>query len=94
MPATFTGAFSERLNQRCALNVKMAESDDDLSRGGVFIAPGGKQMLIKQNGKINVREGEDQLNYKPCVDVTFASCAKSGFKNVLGIVLTGMGLLE
>ena len=91
MPASFTGAFAERLAQRCAVNVKMAENDDDISRGGVFIAPGGKQMLMNPNGRLNVRESDDQLNYKPCVDITFGSCSKSQFKGILGIVLTGMG---
>ncbi|MCJ8312210.1 MAG: chemotaxis response regulator protein-glutamate methylesterase [Saccharospirillaceae bacterium] len=91
MPASFTGAFAERLDQRCALNVKMAQSEDDINRGGVFIAPGGNQMLVNPSGRLNIREGDEQLNYKPCVDITFASCSKSKFKNVLAIVLTGMG---
>ncbi|BCE01888.1 protein-glutamate methylesterase/protein-glutamine glutaminase [Marinicellulosiphila megalodicopiae] len=91
MPATFTGAFAQRLNQRCALNVKMAENDDDINKGGVFIAPGGQQMLISASGKIVIKEGGEAMNYKPSVDLTFASCSKSHFKHILAVVLTGMG---
>ena len=41
--------------------------------------------------RIRIIEGNDKVNYKPCVDITFASLAKSHNDKVLAIVLTGMG---
>ncbi|OZB24464.1 MAG: chemotaxis response regulator protein-glutamate methylesterase, partial [Pseudomonas sp. 34-62-33] len=35
--------------------------------------------------------GDERLNYKPCVDITFGSAAKSYGDKVLAVVLTGMG---
>lgn len=94
MPATFTSAFAARLNGLCQINVKEAEDGDQLRPGCAYLAPGGKQMLLDGKGlsaKIRILEGNDKVNYKPCVDITFASAAKSHNDKVLAIVLTGMG---
>jgi len=91
MPATFTSAFAERLNNQCKITVKEALDGDSLRPGVALLAPGGKQLMITQGGKIKVLPGDERLNYKPCVDVTFASAANVYRNQVLAIVLTGMG---
>ncbi len=94
MPASFTGAFAQRLDKLCAIGVKEAQDGDVLSPGLAFLAPGGKQMLVEQhNGKVKIRiqDGLPGQNYKPSVDITFSSVAQIYPGHVLGIVLTGMG---
>jgi two-component system, chemotaxis family, protein-glutamate methylesterase/glutaminase len=91
MPATFTAAFAERLNNQCKITVKEALDGDSLRPGVALLAPGGKQLMISQGGKVKVLPGDERLNYKPCVDVTFASAANVYRNQVLAIVLTGMG---
>lgn len=94
MPASFTGAFAQRLDKLCAIGVKEAEEGDVLAPGMAFLAPGGKQMLVEQrNGKIQIRiqDGLAEQNYKPSVDVTFSSVSKIYPGHVLGVILTGMG---
>jgi two-component system chemotaxis response regulator CheB len=91
MPATFTAAFAERLNNQCRITVKEAHDGDTLRPGVALLAPGGKQLMISQGGKVKVLPGDERLHYKPCVDVTFASAANVYRNQVLGIVLTGMG---
>lgn len=91
MPATFTRAFAERLNSLCKIQVKEAEDGDLLRPGLALLAPGGKQMMIGKGGKVRILPGDDRLNYKPCVDVTFASAANVYREQVLAVVLTGMG---
>ncbi|SMF36609.1 two-component system, chemotaxis family, response regulator CheB [Alteromonadaceae bacterium Bs31] len=92
MPENFTKAFAERLNRQSALSVKEAETGDAIVRGTVLIAPGGKQMMLDRTGKtVKVIAGDDRVNYKPCVDITFASVANFLGDKALGIVLTGMG---
>jgi len=91
MPGSFTKAFAERLNQNCKISVKEAENGDILKAGCAYLAPGGKQMMIGLNGKIKIHDGSETLNYKPSVDITFASLSKSYLNKVLAIVLTGMG---
>ena len=95
MPAKFTEAFANRLNQLCKIEVREAQDRDVLKAGVALLAPGGKQMVIEASAGqkiVRVKEETDPLqNYKPCVDVMFNSLADSVGKRVLGIILTGMG---
>jgi two-component system chemotaxis response regulator CheB len=94
MPASFTTAFAKRLDQTCALSIKEAEDGDLLQPGAALLAPGGKQMLVESRGdrlRVAVRESRPEQNYKPCVDITFASIAKAVPGKSLSVVLTGMG---
>lgn len=90
MPASFTQAFAERLNSVCQIKVKHAEDGDALRPGTAILAPGGKQLMLSRNN-VKVITGDDRLNYKPCVDVTFASAAKHFGNKSLAVILTGMG---
>ncbi|MET1078167.1 MAG: chemotaxis response regulator protein-glutamate methylesterase [Pseudomonas sp.] len=91
MPAAFTKAFAERLDKLCRISVKEAEDGDLLRPGLALLAPGGKQMMIDGRGAVRILPGDERLNYKPCVDITFGSAAKSFNDKVLAVVLTGMG---
>lgn len=94
MPATFTPAFADRLDKLCQITVRQAEDGDELRPGLALLAPGGKQMMIERfgrHGRVRILPGDDRVNYKPCVDITFGSLAKSYPGKTLGIILTGMG---
>ncbi|MDI3322868.1 chemotaxis response regulator protein-glutamate methylesterase [Pontibacterium granulatum] len=93
MPSTFTPVFAERLNQQCNINVKEAEDGDRMVAGTAYLAPGGKQLIIdpKQSDRLKVMPGDERLTYKPSVDVSYASAAKSFGDKVLAVILTGMG---
>lgn len=95
MPAAFTPAFASRLNNQCRISVSEAQSGDILKPGHAYLAPGGKQMLLEgRGGKVSlvIRDDDsERLTYKPSVDLTFASAAKTYSGDVLSIILTGMG---
>jgi two-component system chemotaxis response regulator CheB len=91
MPAAFTKAFAERLDKLCRISVKEAEDGDILRPGLALLAPGGKQMMVDGRGAVKILPGDERLNYKPCVDITFGSAAKTYGDKVLAVVLTGMG---
>jgi len=95
MPAAFTPAFAVRLNGLCQIKVKEAQQGDRLQPGTAYLAPGGQQMMVEGRGaNRTLRVFEDhseRISYKPSVDVTFASAAKTYQGDVLAIVLTGMG---
>lgn len=94
MPATFTYAFAQRLNQMSKIRVKEAEDNDVLEAGSAYLAPGGKQLeFIKIAGRyqIKIKESKDNETYRPSVDITFSSAAELFGSHVLGIVMTGMG---
>lgn len=92
MPNTFTSAFAQRLDRICNIQVQEAVDGDMLKPGVALLAPGGTQMLLSDTGRsVNVIEGSPRLQYKPSVDVTFGSAARSLKGQVLALVLTGMG---
>lgn len=94
MPAGFTGAFAERLNQLCRIEVREARDNDPLRPGLALLAPGGQQTtVINRHGSFSVRvePGDPNLRYKPSVDLSFTSAAEQVGGAVLAVVLTGMG---
>ncbi|MCP5017044.1 MAG: chemotaxis response regulator protein-glutamate methylesterase [Ketobacter sp.] len=92
MPGTFTSAFAERLNRLCKINVKEAADNDPIRPGTALLAPGGKQMLVEGNGQtVSIIDGNDKIQYRPSVDITFGSAARSIRGKILALVLTGMG---
>ena len=93
MPGSFTKAFADRLNNLSHLSVKEAEDGDRIQAGHVYVAPGGMQLMVDKRGAgvIHIRESDERINYRPSVDIAYASAAKHYANKVLGIVLTGMG---
>lgn len=94
MPGEFTRAFADRMNQECKLNVKEAEDGDVIMRGSVYIANGYKHLyLIKENGlfKCKLEMGHLVSRHRPSVDVLFHSAVNFPGKNIIAILLTGMG---
>ncbi len=91
MPQNFTKALADRLNKQCHVVVSEAKHEDLLKAGHVYIAPGGCQCIFNRNKTIKIMDADERVNYKPSVDLTFASAANIFGARVLGIVLTGMG---
>lgn len=94
MPASFTPAFANRLDQQCQIKVKEAEDGDVLRAGTAYLAPGGRQLTLQQRaGQVmaRVQDGDPALHYKPCADITFNSIAEVYGGRVQALVLTGMG---
>lgn len=94
MPAAFTPVFAKRLNTRCALAVKEAETGDAIRTGHVYIAPGGLHMRLQRAGQVyrlRCTPGSPIKGHCPSVDILMASVAHHVGACSLGILLTGMG---
>lgn len=94
MPATFTPAFAQRLNQQCKIQIKEAEDGELLVKGTAYLAPGGRQMgLTDRGGKVSIRiyDADPSQHYRPSVDLAFSSAAEIFAGRVLSVVMTGMG---
>ena len=94
MPEKFTGAFAERLDKLCRIDVREAVNGDRVLPGRALIAQGGRHMLLKRSGAqyhVEIVDGPPVTRHRPSVDVLFRSVAKCAGKNALGIIMTGMG---
>ena len=94
MPQAFTGAFAERLNAACSMQVREAQDCDDVTTGTALIAPGDKHMVLSKNGsryQVRIKDGPRVHFQRPSVDVLFQSVALSSGQNAIGVILTGMG---
>ena len=94
MPLKFTYAFAERLNNELPLTVKIAESDERIQSGFVYIAPGDRHCSIAVSGAkyiLKLRDGPRVNYHKPSVTVLFNSAANFAGQNAVGVMLTGMG---
>lgn len=95
MPPKFTTSLAERLNKLSQLEVKEAEKGEVVRNGVVYIAPGGFHMIIKQDGLgnklIDISEQPAQSLHRPSVDVMLESIQNVYGKNILGIIMSGMG---
>jgi len=94
MPETFTGAFAERLNKSCAMEIREARDLDYVTPGTALIAPGDKHMVLQKSGaryQVRIKGGPRVHFQRPSVDVLFQSVASNSGQNAIGVILTGMG---
>ncbi len=94
MPEGFTDSFARRLDEFSPLRVTEAVDGDVLVPGRAFLARGGVQMRVRvRGGQWRIAYGSDELvnRHCPSVDVLFDSAAETMGKQLVGILLTGMG---
>jgi two-component system chemotaxis response regulator CheB len=94
MPPVFTGLLAERLDRESQVHVVEATNNSIVRPGTVYVAPGGKHMVLaKQSGAVVVHLNEDppENSCRPAADPLFRSVAACYGGNALGAVLTGMG---
>jgi len=90
MPPHFTKALAQRLDDICKPKVVEAADGDTLVKGTIYISPGGMQTRVTAN-EIKVSPDQGESLYKPSIDVLTESARSAYGKNVLGVMLTGMG---
>ncbi len=95
IPAVFSLAFANRLNEICPMEVKEARDGDTLTRGRALIAPGNFHMLLRKSPgggfRVTVQDGPRVCYQRPSVDVMFSSVADAAGPRAVGVLLTGMG---
>ncbi len=94
MPPGFTKMYAERLNRLCAMEVKEAQSGDELRRGLAVVAPADLQCRVVRIGTrytVNCTQGEKVSGHRPSVDAMFHSMAETVTCKMVGIIMTGMG---
>ena len=91
MPEKFTEMFAQRLDKMSKIKVKEAKHGDILTTGAALLAPGNFHMIITEKGEVSLNQEPSVLGVRPCADLTIASAAKVYQKDVICVILTGMG---
>lgn len=94
MPPTFTAILAEHMGKAALRPAKEGEDGEILKPGNIYVAPGGKHMIVEKDGgavKIRLTDGPPVNFCKPAVDPLFDSVAKAYGSAALGVILTGMG---
>lgn len=94
IPGAFSGPFAKRMNGVSAMMVCEAYDGQLILPGSVYIAPGGRHLLVRRDGAryvCHLSDGPPVNRHRPSVDVMFRSVAQNAGPNALGVILTGMG---
>jgi two-component system chemotaxis response regulator CheB len=96
MPADFTSAFAQRLNDDAKIAIEVAEAKHhDLIRAGrALVIPGDIHGLIRRSGngyRVELVEGPHVCRHRPSVEVLFRSVAQAAGPFAAGVIMTGMG---
>lgn len=90
----FTEAFAARLDRICPSAIKVAQAEESLKDGHIYLAPSGHhfQVVRKAAGlAVHLTEEPPISRHRPSVNALFNSVATSCGPKALGIILTGMG---
>ena len=94
MPPTFTTILAEHTAKATGRPATEAKDGEPVQAGHIYVAPGGRHMLVKRVGATPAIQLDDgpPINFcKPAVDPLFKSAAQVWGGAVLACVLTGMG---
>ncbi len=99
MPPLFTEALAGSLSKKSALDVHEAVAGEPVLANHVYIAPGGKHMVVvPENGqsghpraRIELTSDPPVNSCRPAADVLFRSLANVFGGRTLAVVMTGMG---
>lgn len=87
----FLGGFVQWLNDEIALHVKIAESDEVVVSGNVYLAPDLFHLKIDANLVVRLIKSPLVSGFCPSITELFSSVAQACGKYGIGILLTGMG---
>ncbi|AKD04868.1 chemotaxis protein CheB [Pontibacter korlensis] len=97
LPQNFTRTYSERLRSLTPLKVVEGHRGVKLCPGKIIVAPGGCNMVVesimgsRENLMVSFTDEEPVLYDQPSIDLLMRSVAQSAVKQVVGVILTGMG---
>jgi two-component system chemotaxis response regulator CheB len=87
----FVESLASWLDGLSRLPVMMAQDGERLEPGNVYVAPAGKNTLVRGGLRVQLRDPVPGQFHVPGVDATFASAAEICRDRAVGVLLTGMG---
>lgn len=91
----FIQGYAEWLDEMFTSTVKIAEDEELLQRGTIYISPGNKHLEIRSSGIIRLKDplsnNKKWNGHIPSINVFFQSLSKYSPSSTIAILLSGMG---
>jgi two-component system chemotaxis response regulator CheB len=87
----FTTSMLRWLQERSALQIKVAEEGDAIVPRRVLFTPESLHLVVGIGGRVHLSDAEPVNGHRPSIDVTFKSVARVYGARSAGVLLTGMG---
>ena len=91
MPKFINETLRGSLDSCTSMNVKIAEDNEFIEQGNIYIAPSEVHLELIYNQKIRLYHGEKVNFVCPSIDVTMKSLQPNHRTKVIGVILTSMG---
>jgi two-component system chemotaxis response regulator CheB len=98
MPIGFTAPLADRFNRISPLPVKETDNGDVLQTGKIYISKAGFHTIVSgyitegcRTGRIIHSSAAPLHGVRPAVDKTFESAAQVFGRNIISVILSGMG---
>lgn len=83
--------FAHWLRVETGFPAKLAEPDERVCAGTVYVAPEGVHMGLTKEGRIRLGNGPEQDGFRPSISYLFQSVADACGRSAAGVLLSGMG---
>jgi two-component system chemotaxis response regulator CheB len=87
----FTDGFVSWLDSAAPLHVKIAEQQEGLQPGVVYVAPENRHLGVSGGAKILLSNDEPIGGFRPSANYLFDSVGRTFRRHSIGVILTGMG---
>lgn len=87
----FLEGFVAWLKSQCQLNVKIIKDEEKIEQGHIYLPKEGTHLIIDKEKQLKISFSPPIRGHRPSINVTMESAAKQFGKEVIGILLTGMG---
>src|SRR5687767_13715531 len=87
----FTSSMLRWLQERCAMQIKVAEEGDAIVPRRVLFTPETRHLVLGIGGRVHLSDGPPVHGHRPSIDVTFQSVAKVQRPRSAGVLHTGTG---
>ncbi|MEI6292238.1 MAG: CheB methylesterase domain-containing protein [Methanomicrobiales archaeon] len=88
---SFVPLLRTHIHEVCSAPTVIPSEGDPISTGTIYIAPGGRHLLIRNNRIFSFSDAEKLHGVRPSIDVTMRSLRPEPGIRCMGILLTGMG---
>lgn len=89
--AGFTQGLATWLQASCQLTIKIAQPDQRIQPGTIYIAPDDQHLSVDRGGRLRLTRDTMVNHVRPSADILFDSVAQTYGATAVGVLLTGMG---